>query len=310
MTLQVAEPFSLRFSGLIKGLRTLMTPVIWTVEQVSARVLNLLGRRHSPPLRPEEYGDYVDLAHAIGAFSVAETDLLRQLFMLRQRRVNRVMTPRTEVCCVRRDLPHTAVADLIRATRQPFYPVVGEGIDDTDAILSVRDFFSLAAAERGNWTSSRAVFSAIIVPENTSLTRALETMQAQTVPVAMVADEYGGMVGLLSQTRIFEEIVGDIDNEYDRPLWQVHRVGPGVWRVDGQMPLDALRELLPETPPLPSEAHTLNGLFALVLGRIPEAGDQICLPGLELDAVTIDRQRVSEAELRATPLTPPREDAS
>ena len=310
ITLQVAEPFSLRFSGLIKGLRTLMTPVIWMVEQVSARALNLLGRRHSPPLRPEEYGDYVDLAHAIGAFSVAETDLLRQLFMLRQRRVNRVMTPRTEVVCVRRDLLPTAVADLIRATRQPFYPVVGEGIDDTDAILSVRDFFSLAAAERGNWTLSCAVFPAVIVPENTSLTRALETMQAQTVPVAMVADEYGGIVGLLSKTRIFEEIVGDIDNEYDRPPWQVHRVGPGVWRVDGQTPLDALRELLPETPPLPSEAHTLNGLFALVLGRIPEAGDQICLPGIELDVVNIDRQRVSEAELRALPLPPPREDAS
>jgi CBS domain containing-hemolysin-like protein len=310
MTLQVAEPFSLRFSGLIKGLRILMTPVIWLVEQVSSRVLDLLGRRHSPPLRPEEYGEYVDLAHAIGAFSVAETDLLRQVFLLRQRRVNRVMTPRIDVCCVRRDLSASTVADLIRTTRQPFYPVVTEGIDDTVAILSVRDFFSLSAAERESWAASGAVFPSIVIPENTSLTRALEALQAHAAPVGLVADEYGGIVGLLSQKWIFEEIVGDIDDEYDTPPWQIRRLGPGVWRVDGQMPLEALPELLPTMPPLPSEAHTLNGLFALILGRIPEVGDRICLPGIELEAIAVDRQRVSEAELRARPVPPPREEAS
>jgi len=301
MTLQVAEPFSLKFSGLIKGLRILMTPVIWLVEQVSARVLDLLGRRHSPPLRPEEYGEYVDLAHEVGAFSGAETELLRQVFALRQRRVNRVMTPQVDVPCVRRDLSAAAVAELVRATRQPFYPVVTEGIDDTAAILSVRDFFALTAAERGAWATSGAVFPAVMVPENASLTRALETMRARSVPVAMVADEYGGMVGMLSQKRIGEEIVGDIDGEYETPPWQVRRVSPGVWRVAGQMPLDELEELMPEPPPLPPEAHTLNGLFALELGRIPAAGDRICLPGMELEVLAIDRQRVTEAELRSCP---------
>jgi CBS domain containing-hemolysin-like protein len=297
VALQYSERLSCWLSGPTWWLRTLLAPILSVMEWGSAKVLNLLGRRRSSPLRPEEYSDYVEMAYSIGAFSDQESELLKHVFMLRQLRINRVMTPRVDVPCVRRDLSPAALIALVQQARRPFFPVVNETLDDATAILSVRNFFALDEAARQNWATSGALFPAVFIPESTSLTKALRTMASQAVPVALAADEYGGIVGMLEQKQVFGEIVGEIETEYERPAWQIHRESPTSWRINGQIPLDALRELLPWLPPPPGETHTLNGLFATQLDRIPQEGDRITFAGMELTAVAVHRNRVVEAVL-------------
>lgn len=309
VALQFAERFARGAATPVWWWRTLAAPVTVVIEWASARLLNLLGRRHSPPLHEDEYGDYVELANSIGTFSDQETDLLQQVFRLRRLRVNRIMTPRPDVTCVNRQLTPAAIAEFVHRHPRPFLPVVSESLDDTVAILSVRDFFAMPGAARTDWATSPAVFPAIFVPENASLSQAMAALTGRGVSAVLVADEYGGIVGMLEQTQIFEELVGDIANEYSQSAWQLRRDGPDAWRINGQMPLEALHELLPELPRLPAEANTLNGLFAIELDRMPMVGDQLEVAGVKLIARAIDRNRVVEASLHwpgsATPENQP-----
>jgi len=296
--LQYAERVVAWLAPAVWWWRTLLMPVIRLVDHATARLLDLLGRRQSPPLREDEYGDYVELAYSIGAFNETEAGLLKDVFSLRRCRVNRVMIPRPDVPCLSCQLPAAAVTEAIRRHARRFLPVVRDNLDEVESILSVRDFFALPPEAREHWAESSAVSPAAFVPENASLMRTLAVMTSRGLAVAMVADEYGGVVGMIERKRIFEEIVGDLADDYGPPSWQLRRDGPDAWLVNGQMPLDELRELLPELPAFPPEAHTLSGLFSLLLDRLPQPGDRCVFAGLELTAIAVARNRVVQARLQ------------
>lgn len=277
--------------------RFFLSPFILVIEKCSSIILDLLGRKKSAALSQEEYSSYVDMAYSIGAFSDKEAALFNKIFSLRESKVSKIVKGRIDLSCVRYDMSATEILSIITEKCEQFYPVIRKTIDDAEAFLSSKDFFAIPEKERDNWQNSPCILPAVFIPENSSLTTLLTILKGHPNPIAFAVDEYGGITGVLNLENIYEEIVGEIEDEYDVPEWQIKKTGTDSWKLNGQIPLDDLKELI-NWSCTETEANTLNGLFSEKLDRIPVSGDKITLNGVELTVLAVSQNRVNEAEIK------------
>ncbi len=265
------------------------SPLIKVVDKLSSMILRLAGPKHSPALSHEEYLSYIDMAEQTKIFTHGEAALLRQTFALREKKAGEIMLPRTEMVCISKNSPLSSLMVSARSRDIKYFPVIKKSLDDAESVLSLRDFFMLSPAERSGWQKSPALLPIVFVPQNSTLAKVMETMKSRKVHVALVADEYGGVSGMLTLERIYEELVGDIQDEHDTPDWQIRKLGENTWIVDGTVSLYLFQELTGWEYPEESDANNINGLCCAELGRIPVKGDRITLPGIELEVLSVRR---------------------
>lgn len=287
-----AEKVSNKVAIPIFIIKRLLSPAVFMAEKVSALILDLIGRKKIVPLTADEYSSYLEMAGTSGAFSPAETQLLNTALELREKQVAEVMTGRIETCTIARDLPPEGVVNIIRREKREFFPIVKHDIDDTEHFLSVKGFFLLSDEDRRQWAHSSGVFSAISIPDSTSLTLALTSMRRRKIPAALVVDEYGRVAGMITSKDIYAVMVGDITGPYNTPDFDIQQLHEHAWIIDGMMPLYTFEEIFKIDIPDEFESNTLNGLFCEVIGRIPAAGDEITVFGIKMKAENIEHHCV------------------
>jgi len=290
------EYFSEKISGIVSLMRKVLNPLITLLEKTFSSILDLLGRKNSEPLNSDEYSSYLDMASAIGAFSDEETQLLSNIFALRENNVNRIMTSRVDIQCINHKTPHTELTSFIQKTRELYYPVMNKDLDDAESFLSVRDFYLTPINQREGWKTN-ATFKAIYIPEGTSLTKAFREMKKNKVPVALAVDEYGGVTGSITLKDIYAELIGNINTEFEQPDWQIKKTGKNKWLLSGQMTLQDINEITGvsfEDTPL----NTLNGLFYKTHKTLPQPGSILTINGARIKALKIQNNRIIEAELK------------
>ena len=170
-------------------------------------------------------------------------------------------------------------------------------IDDTEHFLSVRGFFLLSEEERRQWAHSSGVFSAISIPDSTSLTLALTSMRRRKIPAALVVDEYGRVAGMITSKDIYAVMVGNITGPYNAPDFDIQRLNEHAWIIDGMMPLYTFEETFKIDIPDEFESNTLNGLFCEVIGRIPADGDEITVAGIKMHAENVEHHCVKRMRI-------------
>ncbi|MFA6100730.1 MAG: hemolysin family protein [Victivallaceae bacterium] len=287
-------------------IKRLLSPVVLLVEKISSFILDLIGRRKIVPLTAEEYSSYLEMAGTSGAFSRAEMQLLNTALELREKLVAEVMTGRIETCTIPRELSPEEVVKIIRREKREFFPIVKQDIDDTEHFLSARGFFLLPEEERRQWAHSSGVFSAISIPDNTSLTLALTSMRRRKIPAALTVDEYGRVSGMITSKDIYSVMVGNINGPYKTPDFDIQQLHEQTWIIDGMMPLYTFEEVFKVDIPDEFESNTLNGLFCEVIGRIPAAGDEIIVFGIKMLAENVEHHCVKRMRVELLP----REDKS
>lgn len=292
------EYISEKVSGIVSLMRKVLTPLIIVLEFTFSTILDLLGRRKDQPLNPEEYSSYLDMAYAVGAFSDDETQLLGNIFSLRESSVGLIMKSRVDVECIKAKVTPQKVATMIQKERELYYPVIDKDLDDAETFLSARDFYLTSLNQREKWTDN-ATFKAIYIPESTSLTKALGELKKHKVPVALVVDEYGGVTGSVQLKDIYEELFGDIRTEFEQPDWQIRKKDESTWLLSGQITLQDITEMTGvefEDTPL----NTLNGLFYEIHEKVPRRGSVINLKGVKIKALKVKNNRIIEAEMKLT----------
>lgn len=289
------EYVSERVSGFVSTLRWLLSPLLWVLESVFSLVLDVLGRRKSPPLSREEYAAFLEMGVSSGAFSEDESELLRDVFRLRSVSVGAVVRGRVDVSCVSLGSTSREVASKIRAGREMFYPVVEHGIDDAVGFLSARDFFLGSRVERSDWASS--LIPVVYIPEGTTLIKAFSALKRECVPVGLAVDEYGGVTGVVYLKDIYGELVEEAELGEVSAEWQTRRLGKGRWLLSGTLSLEDVSDLSGVDF---SEigSNTVNGLFCELLDRMPESGDVVLFCGMRFKALRVARNRVVEVEAR------------
>jgi CBS domain containing-hemolysin-like protein len=196
------------------------------------------------------------------------------------------------VAAISIDLPPEEALAVVLESPYTRYPVYRESLDDIAGVLHVRDLFS-AIHDRGlaGIDLESLLRPAYVVPETKDLASLLQEFRRTNQHFAVVVDEYGAMVGIATLEDLLEEIVGEIEDEFDVPEEQVEQVGEDTFRVDGMFSIDDFNERF--RTDLPDEDfHTVGGFVFGQLGRAPEPGDDVSYDGMRFDVLEVEGNRI------------------
>ena len=241
------------------------------------------------PPPPVQEADENRLAEALGRFS--ET-LVRE-----------VMTPRADVASIAGSASISDLRQLMRDTKYSRIPVYGENLDDIQGLVDTR---VLLAYEGGPTAPvSELVRPAQLVPETKHIAELLREMQARRVTFAVVIDEYGATAGIVSVEDIVEELVGEIQDEFDAEQDPLEVEADGAVLVDCRVGVDTLAEALEAELSVEEGIETVGGLVTSIFGRIPRAGERTSHRGFEVEVLDAEEKRVNRARFRRIPVPDP-----
>ena len=231
-----------------------------------------------------------------GEIQEAEEEMLYKVFDFADKEVHEVMVPRPEVVAVSVDLPpEDALAALVDSpyTR---YPAYRGSLDEIVGILHVRDLFS-ALHDRGlaQVDVGELLRAPFVVPETKDLAALLADFRRTKQHMAIVVDEYGAMEGIVTLEDLLEEIVGEIEDEYDLPDESVERIDDQTIRVGGTFPIDDFNEQFGTALP-DEDYHTIAGFVFGALGRAPEEGDTIEHDGVRFEVLEVEGTRIERLQ--------------
>ncbi|CAN5698382.1 hemolysin family protein [soil metagenome] len=235
-----------------------------------------------------------------GTLDAEAMELLTRSIRFGEKTAADALVPRVAVTSVGRD---DTVADLVAVAVQSGFsrfPVCGTDLDDVLGVVHVKDVYGLAPAERATAPVASIMSDAFAVPETRELDSLLIDLRGVASHLAVVVDEYGGTAGIVTLEDILEEIVGEIDDEYDAPLTPVAVQRPGEFVLPASLHADEVRDAAGFEVP-DGEYETLAGFVIDRLGRIPVVGDEIVHDGWRLNVAEMDRLRVATVKLWAPP---------
>jgi putative hemolysin len=276
-------------------------PLVWFLQASANAFTRLFGIQPAPAgvvaHTEEDIRHIVAAAEDTGAIEEAEEEMVYKVFDFADKEVHDVMVPRPEVVALSIDLPsHEALAAVIDSpyTR---YPVYRGSLDEIEGVLHVRDLFS-ALYDRGieNVDVSALLRPAYMVPETKDLAAMLAEFRRANQHMALVVDEYGSFQGIVTLEDLLEEIVGEIEDEYDLPDESVEHVDKSRIRIDGTFPIDDFNERFEQELPQ-DDYHTVAGFVFGALGRAAEAGDEVVHDGLRFHVLDVDGPRIERLEV-------------
>src|SRR5213596_814754 len=287
VALRHSETTALAVSAPVRGFFLLLKALIWVLQRSSEIVLRALGLE--PPageddvLSEAELKMVLDRSTRHGEIEEQEQEMLYKVFDFADKEASDVMVPRPEVVALSIDLPPEQALEAVMDSPYTRYPVYRESLDDVVGILHVRDLFS-ALRERGmhEVKVEELVRPAHIVPETKDLAALLTEFRRANQHMTIVVDEYGAMQGIVTLEDVLEEIVGEIEDEFDLPDESVERIDDDTIKIDGTFPIDDFNEQF-GTDLTAEDYHTMGGLVFGLLGRAPGPGDSVDCDGLRLD---------------------------
>ncbi|NLF53616.1 MAG: CBS domain-containing protein [Thauera phenolivorans] len=259
---------------------------------------------------PEDREQLLELLHSAHERNLVDADVLAMLegaLQVSDMQVGEVMVPRSQMDVLHVDAPIEKVAAFVVATAHSRFPVIGEGKDDVLGILLAKDLLRHFAGEP--FDMRRMLRPAVFVPESKRLNVLLREFRVSHNHMAIVVDEYGGVAGLVTIEDVLEQIVGDIEDEYDfdEVSDNIRLDASGRYRVRGTTEIEDLNEAF-GTAIDGEGAETLGGLLINHFGRLPRRGESIEVDGLRLQVLRADRRRVYV--VRVDLLPPPEADAA
>lgn len=222
-----------------------------------------------------------------------EQELLDSVEEFGETIVREIMVPRIDMATVSAESNLTKAMSVFLSRGYSRLPVVGKNIDDISGILYVKDVARIlheSPAKMDKTLVSEIARPVIFIPESKPVDDLLRDMQLSSTHIAVIVDEYGGVAGLATMEDVIEEIVGEINDEYDRELPDVDDLGDGRFRVSASYSLAELGELL-ELELEDEDVDSVGGLFAKELGRLPGRGDAVTVSGLSISADRIEGRR-------------------
>ncbi len=266
------------------------------------------GLREGPFVSEGDIRSMAEVGHEEGSIEEDEKELIHSIFEFGDTIVREVMVPRPDIVAIEDERSLRDVQALVLEHGYSRIPVYREDLDDVVGIVFAKDV--LKALHQGLHDSPLAdiVRSARYVPESKKAADLLREMQREKYHVALVTDEYGSVTGIVSLEDLLEELVGEIEDEYDVDEPDVVEVGDGVYRVSGKTSIDDLNEMLDAELP-DEEWDTVAGLVLDIFGKIPGAGEECSFQGLTFMAEEVQGRRVATVLItRVEPPEPPELD--
>jgi CBS domain containing-hemolysin-like protein len=295
VALQYPEQVAIAVTGPLRLFRAVFRPAIWALNESGWLVARLMRvNREAGPhghFGAEELRLVVQASTEAGELNEQQQFMLQRVIRFADLSVGAVMTPRPEVIAITADASTSEAIAFAKQHRHSRYPVYRDDLDNVIGVLHARDLL-LAESETPLASLLR---DPLVVPAQTDVQELLRLMRVRRTQFAIVVDEYGGTDGIITLENVLEEIVGELQDEFEVPEEVAVRRPGGVVRIDAAESVDVLEELIGlEVEPGPY--NTVAGLVLELLGEIPEVGATAELDGFRFTVVEMDELRIASVE--------------
>ncbi len=290
-----SERLIVRFSAVIYLLMILLTPLSYLFIKLNGVAVKLSGGiSDTPSVTEDELKYIIESIEEEGVLEEAESEMVQSALEFDEKTVAEILTPRVDVVAIDIDDTPEEIRRIIVEERFSRIPVYRDSIDNIIGILHTRDY--LEALSTGETPDiSKLLGEAFFVYKTRRLAALLSDLKRKRTHIAIVADEYGGMLGIVTMEDLLEELVGEIWDEDEEEELLCRRIGEGCYEVSGDMALDDLLELfdIPEKE-VETTSHSVGGWVTETLGSIPEKGQKLEINGLVMRVLDISEQRINK----------------
>lgn len=254
----------------------------------------LSGRRK---ITEEEIHELMDAGEEEGLINEEENEMIRSIFTLRDTVVREIMVPRTDMACIPVDAPVREVISEIIACGHSRIPVYDGTIDNIVGLMYAKDLLKYWGMNDSAIVVKKIMRIPYFIPEAKNLEELLQEFKKKRVHMAIVIDEYGGTSGLVTIEDLLEQIVGDIQDEYDlEEDWLVEEPDGSIL-VDARLPIEELEEYY-SIKIERDKFDTVGGLIFHLTGRIPHEGEEVSNHSIRLTVVAADERKISKVRIR------------
>jgi len=294
-SIQRAEGTSMWISGPLRFFMILFRPLVWLVNTSTNFILRPWGIRLGEEMEAhseEELRIMISSSVASGELDPQEHDYLNNVFDFGDTVAREVMVPRPDI----EALPTTAsLEELVERAafgRYTRYPVYEGDIDHVLGAVHVKDLFRAAKEDGDGFDIRPLIRDCLVVPETKRIEQILREFQSRKLQMAIVIDEWGSVEGLITIEDVVEELVGEIQDEFDEDEAAIEPLGENIYAVDGRIPITDVNDYFDLDLPH-EDFDTIGGFVLGSLGRPPEPGDVVPADGVTLRVKTVDGPRVS-----------------
>jgi putative hemolysin len=299
LALANAERVALGLAVPVEFLARALGPVIALLTGVTRAIAGLFGASvtSEAQITAEELRLIVERGGEQGVLEAEEEQMINAVIELGERRLHEVMIPRIAIVALPARSTLEEAIDVVVGEGHSRIPVYDDSIDEVVGILYAKDLLPFLKTDADPHPEIRSLLRPpVFVPESMTVDDLLHEFQRRKVHIAIVLDEYGGTAGLVTIEDLLEEIVGEIQDEFDTEEPMVVRISDDEARIDGRADVDDLAELFDITLGLEDEDEydTVGGLIYHRIGGVPKPGDQVLVNGLTLTVETTDGRRVGK----------------
>ena len=288
-----ADTFALAYAPVIRGLMTVLTPVIYIIDKLAGIVLKLLGldqKNMNQAITEEELRTFVDVSHEDGVIEQEEKEIINNLFDFGESKVKDIMIPRIDMSLIDVESEYLDVINIYKETKYSRFPVYEDNPDNVVGVLNIKDLITAPTGQAFNLKSIMRKPYFVYEQKNTS--ELFREMQKGSISIAIVIDEYGTSVGMVTTEDLLEEIVGDIRDEYDQDEEEEFKqLASHVYRIDAAYKLDDINNEI--GCHLESDDNdSIGGYIIEKLDRFPKTGDHFTIDNLEFIIEKASKARI------------------
>ena len=286
---------------------TVFKPFVWLLMVSSEK---LLCACHVAPNQPslahstEELDMLVDASYNEGVLNETEAEMLHNMFKFSDLMAKQVMIPRTDMICIPSDITYTDLTAFALDNQYTRYPVYEENIDKILGFIHVKDLYSLSM-HKGEFSIEKLIRPILLVPETMTLDNLIIEFKRTHGQMAVVIDEFGGTSGLITLEDVLEEIIGDVQDEFDEEEEaDIKEISENTYIANAMMRIDEFAEFfgLNESLFEEDDVETIAGLVVKLLGRIADVGDSVSYNGITFTVTEVDGARVTKLQIYKTPV--------
>lgn len=274
-------------------------PIMWVFNHTTNLVLKIFGLsqvdEHELAHTDEEIKLLVEESYKHGLIDQTELTFVDNIFDFSEKTVKEIMIPRTDMACIFLEDSFDEIIEYALTEQLTRYPVCKDSKDNISGFIHIKDLYRLKI--EGNIKDVEGIIRDIkFVPESMLISELLKIFKKEKIQIAIVIDEYGGTFGLVTIEDILEEIVGEIQDEFDEEAEEIKKIRDGNYIVDGKVHIEDINELL-EIEIETENIDTIGGWVYSQLKSYPQVNDKISYKGYEFIILNCDRKRVSKVSI-------------
>lgn len=296
---QNSEAVSIKVVNIIAIIVTILKPAVTVFTYISAPIIKLFGgqtTKNQPFITQEELKTIVDVSEEEGVLEIDEKKMIHNVFEFGDLQVKDVMVQRVDIVAIDIESSYDEIMDTIKEEQFSRMPVYRETIDDIVGILNVKDLLISQNQDKDNFSIEKIMREPYYTFEFKKNLDLFKNMQKERVYMSVVLDEYGGTVGIVTIEDLVEEIMGEIEDEYDDDDKEIDIVKEDEYIVAGSARIDDLNELI-GTSIESEEFDSVGGFVIGVLGRLPELGEIVEYENIKFVIEKLDKNRIMKVRI-------------